>query len=94
MTTVDKTLRKLMTAPPVKWAGIMGKLSSSDRLTLSRALSHDAQRLAFLSEYAETFYDGPDGHDYAVNKARRLTARVRRALGYTYPKEGFATLRF
>lgn len=83
----DKTLTRILRSPLVKWPELVGKLTQSQRLELSRAASGDIERLVLLGEYAETH---DQGHLYARDKARRLTVKVRKALGFSYPKQGLA----
>jgi len=89
--STDKTLARILRAPLVKWPELVGQLTHSQRIELSRAASGNIERLALLGEYAET-YDSPEAHSYALKKAQRVTAKVRKALGFSYPKSGLATV--
>lgn len=91
MNQTDKTLAKLFAAPPIEWPRMADKLNSSDMLTVSRMAENDAERLAFIGEYLSARANGRDSGD-AVKQARSKVAKVRRAMGYSYPNHGLARL--
>lgn len=90
MNKTSRTFARFMRAPLVKWPAMAARLPEPQRLELSRAASDTIQRLSLLGEYAETL--GGNDHAYALTKAQRLCAKVRKALGYSYPKQGLPSV--
>ncbi len=82
---LERTLRRIVKAPLVKWPALVAKLSSEDAVAISRALEEDAQRGLLLSEYM-CFRASGTGHPSAHERAYAKLAKVRKALGYAYPK--------
>lgn len=84
-TTIDSptTIDSWLLLAPVDWQSQAAQTPEARRLELARALDDIAQHAARLSAYLETF---SNGHDAAVRAQNRRIAKVRRALGFTYPK--------
>ncbi len=89
--TNDKALSKLLKSAPIDWPSQADKFNSSDMLSISRMADSDAERLVFLSEYLSARANGRDSNG-AVKQARKRVKKVRRAMGYSYPDSGLATL--
>lgn len=58
----------------------------SDRVELARDLEFQAVKLLRLSEYIGARGEGQD-HSEAVKEQNRTITKIRKALGYTYPKD-------
>jgi len=71
--------------PPSQFDETWARLSSNDRVTLAKDLSVLAQGVAFAARYAD-MRDCGQSHKAAIKLAEQTLARLRRALGYTYPK--------
>lgn len=83
----ERTLRRLLRLPPVKWATAIAKLDSTAQVDISRAMEDDAQRCILLSGYLYSVACG-GSHESAQKLASRKLAKVRRAMGFTYPEQG------
>ena len=83
---------KILEAAPIEWPELVKALPSSEMLELSRWLDSVSEGAARLSAYVEARGGsgcGDSGHDRAVKAQNRRAAKVRRALGYTFPKLDF-----
>jgi len=89
----DKALAKMFRAPLVEWDKLAWPISSGDKLTISRAAENDAERLVLLAEYLDALANGSI-HASAVKQANKRVAKVRKSLGYSYPKQGLAGVSF
>jgi len=89
----DKALDKLTRAALVQWSKIAGRLDCMDQAIVSRNAEQDAVRLVLLSAYLDALANGQT-HSGAVNTAQKRVAKVRKALGYSYPKQGLASVSF
>lgn len=92
MRTSDENARlltRILRAPLAKWPEMITALDLIDRDTLSHYGESDIERLTMLSAYM-WLRNGTDDHKTALKYARAKTIKVRRALGYAYPKQGLA----
>lgn len=65
-------------------------MRSEEKQALSSWLAQASIHAARLMAYVETRYGmgcGDQGHQAAVKTSNRTVAKVRRALGFTYPKD-------
>ncbi len=81
-------LKKLLKAPLVKWPALVKDIPQLDCLEIARTMEGQIQVSVLLAEYlslASTME-----HEAARKVASKKLIKVRRALGYAYPKEGLA----
>lgn len=83
---MSTTLRRLVKLPPVEWERETGKLSNEKRRELETECNEISQRLILLGSYG--FHSCESTHEQAVKLAMSQLVKVRRALGYAYPKAG------
>lgn len=84
---LEIAVRKIKTAPLVELDTIISQCGAGDRIDISRAISDDAQRLARIAGYLVAREGNDAGHAAGVKKANTVVAALRRALGYTYPRQ-------
>ena len=77
---------RLLKVPPVKWDEEFQKLDHACVGEISRQLCGTVVYLTRTALYFESRYLGRD-HKAAVKASNEGVARVRKALGYTYPKD-------
>lgn len=91
-TKTDRILARFMRAPLVDWPKMADRLTKTDSHALieaSRLADAQLQRLALFAEYAD-IRGCANTHALAFKHAQRRVAKVRKALGYSYPKSGLA----
>jgi len=89
----DKSLDKMFRAPLVKWPALAESIASSNKTSIALAAENDAERLVLLAEYLGALANRQT-HSGAVKHAQKRVAKVRKALGYSYPKQGLAGVSF
>jgi hypothetical protein len=88
--SAERTLKRFLRAPLVKWDDIASKTDPLILSEVSSAADSDAERLATLASYTAARYRG-NTHETARKFANKRTVKVRRALGYSYPESGIST---
>lgn len=83
----------ILSEPPCMWRELAAPLSDADLARFSTVLRDEAQRAILLSEYLGVRSYGTD-HAKAVKLAQAKLVKVRKALGFSYPKDGLATVKF
>jgi hypothetical protein len=84
MTTNAKALLR---APIVEWESLAAKIE--DKQAAEQELSALIQRAVLLQDYISHRWNtgrGDQGHDASAKHAERTLIAVRRALGFSYPK--------
>lgn len=83
----DKTV-EFLNAPPVLWETRLESLNIGDTNTITVDLSAIIQTAAHLKGYIEgrVMYENRD-HAFGVKAANNLLAKVRKVLGYAYPRQ-------
>ena len=87
---------KMLALPRSKWTDSMSykwtPKTQADWISLVDFLDDTAQRAAQLAQYVSMRQGcdgcGPKTHGDAVKEANRKLEKVRKALGYSYPKSG------
>lgn len=95
-TKTDRILARFMRAPLVDWPRMADRLTKSNGhnpalIEASRLANDQLQRLALFAEYAD-IRGCANTHALALKHAQKRVAKVRKALGYSYPKSGLATV--
>ena len=66
-------------------------IPSHDWQYIERALAtkveYCARMSAYISDYVGTYGCGSQGHEKAVKAQNKLATKIRRALGFSYPKQ-------
>ena len=88
MTESQKNRRLLdrLRVPPVKWEEVFDALAPKDRYEYVTALKAMAERATRMAAYFNG-RDLDDDHAEGVTASNRAGTTVRRALGFTYPKQ-------
>lgn len=95
-TKTDRILARFMRAPLVDWPKMADRLTKTNDnahalIEASRLADAQLQRLALFAEYAD-IRGCANTHALAFKHAQRRVAKVRKALGYSYPKAGLASM--
>lgn len=80
----------LLSAPPVDWKEAVDAIPMVDRQEYERYLSAASVQAARLCGYLMqrgVAGCGDNGHNSGVDESNRYAKRVRKALGYTLPKD-------
>jgi len=72
--------------PPVTWERVIDATTHTQKGSIDDCADGMAQWLARLATYASARQDMA-GHAAAVHRQNRVAAGVRKALGYSYPKQ-------
>lgn len=83
-------MARILQAPMIEWEGIASEMSAEDRGEVARKLNAQAEYLVRVASYFEERYGygcGDQGHAAAVKAQNRVATRVRRALGFSIPKQ-------
>jgi hypothetical protein len=86
----DKRTFPLLHAPLVEWRDRVRALSPRERMTIASDCDALAQRAVMLRTYLDHI-DCEGDHAHAVTRANAALVKVRRLLGYAYPKAGEVT---
>jgi hypothetical protein len=87
--TEKQTSRRLLDrlrVPPAKWQEVFDALPKAARYDYVTALKAMAERAARMAAYFNS-RDLDDDHAEGVTASNRVGTTVRRALGFTYPKQ-------
>lgn len=85
----QRRLSRLVRSALVRWPDAAARLDSGSQMEIARAAESDAERLILLGAYLSALANGA-AHNTAQKRAARAVAKVRRAMGYAYPKQGLA----
>lgn len=81
------TAIELLALPPVVWNDHLSEMSIEERQEIASSLSHILERAALAHGYIDgRFLFGDGTHERGVKAGNALRAKVRKALGFTYPK--------
>lgn len=88
MTESQKSRRLLdrLRIPPADWAAVFAAIPSEDRSEYARDLEALAEAAARMAGYFASRQPGGD-HAAGVKNSNRVGTVVRRALGFTYPRQ-------
>lgn len=88
MTESQKNRRLLdrLRVPPVKWQEVFEALPAEDRGDYAKDLEALAQAAARMAGYFNRRHLGGD-HAEGVKNSNRVGTAVRRALGFSYPRQ-------
>lgn len=88
MTESQKTRRILdrLRVPPVKWQEVFDALPVESREDYARELEAVAEAAARMAGYFGRRHLGGD-HTAAVKRSNTAAAAIRRALGFSYPRQ-------
>ncbi len=88
MTESQKSRRVMdrLRVPPVKWQEVFEAVAAEDRTGFVRDLEALAERATRMAAYFNRRHLGND-HAAAVRKSNSAGTAVRRALGFSYPKQ-------
>ena len=78
---------EFLNTAPVGWEQAIAGMSEQELMPLADGLDSHLQRSALAAAYVEARVLGY-AHDKAVKRAWGIVAKIRRALGFTYPKGG------
>lgn len=87
---LHQTAKNLLSAPISEWEERAARVK--DKQALESELSALVQRAALLEAYISRRWNtgcGDQGHSASVRHANRVLSRIRKALGFTYPRAGF-----
>lgn len=96
-----KNLAYLLDIPPYEWIDVVeathpGSRNDKDWREVARDLEAIAVRCALLAEYIECRRGGYCGdhydHEQAAKNVSKRHVAIRKALGYSYPKQGVLKL--
>jgi hypothetical protein len=74
--------------PPAEWDEVLAAMSPRDRNDMSDELSSFMIHAGRLKGYIEGRYMYSERpHDFAVKASNKLAERIRKVLGYVYPKD-------
>lgn len=90
---LNRRISRFMRAPLAKLPAMVEKANVNDMMSMARAMESDTQRMVFTGEYVHHRACGQN-HASALKLARAKIVKVRRVLGYAYPKEGLASVSF
>lgn len=79
----------LLTLPPKQWEEFVNTMTEDERQNAQRGIDALMQGGARLSGYLDVrgaTGNGDGGHTRGVAKSNKMAEKVRKALGYTYPK--------
>ena len=82
-----KTINEVLQAPISEWPQLL--LSVSDTQGAESELTAMIQRAALLEAYLAHRYNtgcGDQGHNASAKHAGRVLVKIRKALGFSYPK--------
>lgn len=86
-----KTLtEKLLNLPLVEWEKALDETPSQKRADIASELAALVQEAARLYAYAQERYGygcGDRGHADAVKTSNRLVTKIRKAMGFSYPRQ-------
>lgn len=81
------TVERIAKAAPIDWHGIITEIEHPfQRTEVASALEWRAVAAARASAYVQAIADGYS-HTEAVKSSNKRVAKVRKALGFTYPKD-------
>ena len=83
-------LKSFYNVPMVYWSSTAERLEPEQLMELEREAVVHAVHYARLSEYLSCRHGcgcGDQGHDDAVKAQNKVAAKVRRALGFTLPRQ-------
>jgi hypothetical protein len=84
-----RTVQFYLDEPMTHWH-TAGTLTNEAQSEMIRYLDGEIERAARLRGYLDERYGhgcGDHGHNDAVKSSNRLAAKIRKALGFTYPKD-------
>lgn len=85
MTRVEDKTVELLEAPMIDWYAISAKLTNEERAEVSRLLDSKIEEAARLRGFIEALNHG--ARPAAVTASNNLAAKIRKALGFTYPRQ-------
>lgn len=83
-------IARLLKLPPAKWEAAADRMATRDRSEIVRELDALLDKAARLRGYFDERHGygcGDQGHKSAVKECNRLGAKIRRTLGYSYPRQ-------
>jgi hypothetical protein len=80
----DYTIQALM-APMSEWEGLLDRMHAQQRGEVVNSMDALIQKATRLRGYADQRAGSDRGHAAGVVEANKLLAKVRKALGFTYP---------
>lgn len=87
---LHRTTEELLALPMVEWEQAAGKYDDGTLAGMSDILDSRIQRMARLRAYVDYrggLGCGDHGHLDAVKGQNRLVAKIRRVMGFTYPRD-------
>jgi cytidylate kinase len=85
-----KRAKQIMARPMVEWEAAADRMNARERAEIADALNQITQRAARAASYFEERYGygcSDRGHAEAVKAQNKLVAKIRKALGFSYPKQ-------
>lgn len=86
----DELAARIINSAPVDWQAIADAMTASERDEVSRKLENSAVWMSRAAAYFEErggYGCGDQGHSAAVKVQSKQAEKVRRALGFSYPKQ-------